>query len=193
MDTFILKDSVTSRMTDDEFFRFCTENSNLRIERNDKHEITIMSPVNSLGGLLSAEVLRQLSNWNYETGKGVVFDSSTGFTLPDSSVLSPDASWLSTEKWEVLTEDEKNTFAKVCPEFIIEIRSKSDNLSELKSKMKAWLKNGTLLSWLIDPLTNTSYIFRYNQPEETIRGFDKKITGEGPVTGFVLDLSALKI
>lgn len=108
MDTVTLKDSVTSNMTDDEFFRFCTENSNLRIERNHKHEIIIMSPVNSLGGFLSGEVLRQLSNWNYENGKGVVFDSSTGFTLPDNSVLSPDASWLSKQKWNTLDEDEKN-------------------------------------------------------------------------------------
>jgi Uma2 family endonuclease len=193
MDTFVLKDSVTSQMTDDEFFRFCSENSNLRIERNDKHEITIMSPVNSLGGLLGAEILRQLSNWNYETGKGVVFDSSAGFTLPDTSVLSPDASWLSTEKWGLLSEDEKNTFAKVCPEFIIEVRSKSDSLAELKLKMKAWLKNGALLGWIIDPINSSCYIYRYNQPEETIKGFDKKITGEGPVTGFALDLSTLKI
>jgi Uma2 family endonuclease len=193
MDNFVLKDSVTSRMTDDEFLRFCAENSNLRIERNNKHEIIIMSPVNSLGGLNSGEVFRQLSNWNYETGKGVAFDSSAGFTLPDSSVLSPDASWLSTEKWGLLSEDEKNTFAKVCPEFIIEVRSKSDSLSELKMKMKAWLKNGALLAWLIDPLNKSCYIFRPNQSEETIKGLDKKITGEEPVTGFVLDLSNLKI
>jgi Uma2 family endonuclease len=193
MDTFILKDSVTSRMTDDEFFRFCAENSNLRIERNNKHEIVIMSPVHTLGGFYSGEIFAQLYSWNKTSVTGIVFDSSTGFTLPDSSVLSPDASWLSKHKWNSLDEEEKNRFAKICPEFIIEVRSKSDSLSELKLKMKAWLKNGALLGWLIDPSTTTCYIFRLNQSEEIIQGFDKKVAGEGPVTGFMLDLSLLKI
>lgn len=193
MDTFVLKGEMTSSWTDEEFLRFCTDNPDLRIERNSKLEIIIMSPVYTFGGFHSGEVFAQLAAWNRKTSTGIVFDSSAGFTLPDKSVLSPDASWLSKQKWNALDEQERYSFANVCPEFIIEVRSKSDGVSELKKKMKAWLKNGALLGWMIDPLTTTSYIFRHDQSEETIEGFDKKITGEGPVTGFVLDLSTLQL
>jgi Uma2 family endonuclease len=149
--------------------------------------------VSTFGGFQSGEVFAQLADWNRQHRRGIVFDSSAGFTLPDKSVLSPDASWLSTEKWQGVDEEEKNRFAKICPDFVIEVRSKSDSLIGLKNKMQNWLKNGVALAWLIDPLENTSYIFKPNQPEEIIKGFDKKITGEGLVTGFTLDLSTLKI
>jgi Uma2 family endonuclease len=193
MDTFVLRGEVTASWTDDEFLRFCLDNPDLRIERNSNLEVIIMSPVSTFGGFQSGEVFAQLADWNRQQHRGIVFDSSAGFTLPDKSVLSPDASWLSTEKWKNIDEDEKNRFARVCPDFVIEVRSKSDSLNGLKNKMQSWLKNGVALAWLIDPLENTSYIFKPNQPEETIKGFKKKITGEGPVAGFVLDLSTLKI
>src|SRR5688572_15045781 len=125
MEALILRDSITGSMTDEEFLRFCLENPGLRIERNSNLEIVIMSPVSTLSGLHSSEIFAQLYQWNKRYGKGVVFDSSTGFTLPDRSVLSPDASYLSTAKWENLSDDDKNKFAPVCPEFVVEVRSKS--------------------------------------------------------------------
>ena len=100
----MLRDSITGRMTDEEFFRFCVENQNLRIERNSSLEIIIMSPVSTLSGLHSSEIFFQLANWSKRDGSGLVFDSSTGFTLPDRSVLSPDASWMFAEKWNNLTK-----------------------------------------------------------------------------------------
>lgn len=193
MDTFVLRGEVTAGLSDQEFFRFCSDNPDLRIERNNKLEITIMSPTGSLAGKINGEILRQLSNWNHVHRKGEVFDSSTGFTLPDRSVLSPDASWLSSEKWNNLSDDERDQFAPVCPEFVIEIRSKSDSLEALKTKMRIWLANGAQVTWLIDPIEGATYIFQPNKPEQVIQGMDKKITGEGPVTGFVLELALLKI
>ena len=192
MDVFVLKDSITGGMTDDEFFRFCAENPDLRIERKSNLEITIMSPTTSLGGKLNAEVLRQLSNWNVSTGKGEVFDSSAGFTLPDKSVFSPDASWMSNAAWAKLSEHDRNRFAPVCPEFVIEIRSKSDALPDRKNKMDAWLKNGALLAWLVDPYEKCVYVFRGDRPEQKLDGFNRKVIGEGPVEGFELDLTLLK-
>lgn len=192
MDAVVLKDRFTTGMTDEEFLWFCLENKDLRIERNSNLEIIIMSPVSSKSGNWSGEVFRQLANWAMQQGGGVHFDSSTGFTLPDRSVFSPDASWVSLEKWNALSEEDKDRFAPVCPEFVIEVRSKSDHIEDLQKKMEAWLKNGAQLAWLIDPREEVTYIYRPGKEAEKVQGLNKKITGEGPVKGFVLDLSLLK-
>ena len=151
-----------------------------------------MSPVTTRSGNHSGEIFRQLANWAVVTKTGLHFDSSTGFTLPDESVFSPDASWVSNEKWEALSEEDKDRFAPVCPEFVIEICSKSDSLPDLKNKMEVWLKNGDQLGWLIDRREKTSYMFSPGKPVEKVIGFDKKLDGEGSIAGFVLDLSMLR-
>ena len=193
METVILKDSITNRMNDNEFFRFCLENKNLRIERNSNLEIIIMSPTSSFSGKINTEVIRQLSNWNIHEKRGEVFDSSTGFTLPDRSVFSPDASWVSNEKWNKLTDEQKNSFAPLCPEFIIEIRSKSDSSSEMHSKMNQWMKNSCHLGWLIDPINKEVHIYKQGTLPEVISGFKRPIQADNPVEGFLLDLSFLII
>ena len=193
MDTIVLNDSITGRMTDDEFLRFCLENRDLRIERNSDLKIMIMSPVNTSSSYSSGAVFGQLYSWNIQYNKGIVFDSSVGFTLSDRSVLSPDASWLSNQKWNELSEDDRNKFAPVCPEFVIEVRSKSDSLPELQKKMKNWIKNGAELAWLIDPNNETSFIYQPGKHEEKVEGLDRKLFGAGSVVGFELDLSRIKI
>lgn len=191
METVVLKGSVPSMLTDEEFVRFCEDNPDLRIERNSNLEIIIMSPVSTLSSLYSSEIFGQLSAWNRNDAKGLVFDSSVGFTLPDRSVLSPDASWLSKEKWALLPKEERDKFAAVCPEFVIEVRSKTDSLEELKSKMISWIKNGAELAWLIDPRQEICYLYNKTGAIKQVNGFDQKIKGEGPVSGFELDLSLL--
>jgi Uma2 family endonuclease len=193
MDVFVLKGSVTGGMTDDEFLRLCLDNPDLRIERNSNLEILIMSPVTSKSSFYSGAAYAQLFNWSMVDTRGIAFDSSAGFTLPDRSVLSPDASWVSKTKWNRLTEEDKNRLAPLCPEFVIEVRSKSDRLPDLKKKMHVWIANGAELAWLIDPEEKTTYIFRSNGEEFSLTGFDRKISGEGPVAGFVLDLSLLRL
>jgi Uma2 family endonuclease len=193
METIVLKDRVTNKMTDEEFLWFCQENKDLRIERNHNLEIILMSPVTSLSGFWNMEVSRQLANWAIEQKGGYAFDSSAGFTLPDRSVLSPDASWISKSKWFALSNEDKNKFAPVCPEFVIEIRSKTDILDGLQAKMKNWIANGTQLAWLIDPSQKTAYIYRANTEVQKIQGFEEKLKGEGCVDGFSLDLSQLAI
>ncbi len=193
METIILKDRFTGSMTDDEFLWFCQENRDLRIERNSKLEIIIMSPVTAISGNHSGEVFRQLANWSVLDGRGIHFDSSAGFTLPDRSVLSPDASWLSKEKWNALSDQDKDRFAPVCPEFIIEVRSKSDLLEDLQAKMKVWIANGAELAWLIDPREKTSYLYHPQEELRVVKGLDKTIRGNGVVSDFILDLSLLII
>jgi Uma2 family endonuclease len=106
--------------------------------------------------------------------------------------LSPDASYLSTAKWENLSDDDKNKFAPVCPEFVVDVRSKSDNVEDLMRKMNVWIENKSELAWLIDPIEKITYVFRLDGSTETIRGFDRMINGDGPVQGFELDLTLLK-
>jgi Uma2 family endonuclease len=194
MEAVVLKDSITGSMSDHEFFRFCLENKDLRIERNSNLEIIIMSPVTTKYSFYSGAVYVQLYNWNAREKTGIAFDSSAGFTLSDRSVLSPDASWVSREVWNSLSDDDQNRFAPICPEFVVEVRSKTDAIEDLKSKMRVWMSNGAKLSWLIDPIEKNTHISSATGMEKVISGFDnQKIKGEGPVEGFELNLNELKI
>lgn len=193
MDSITLKGRITNQMTDEEFFWFCQENKDLRIERNSHLEIILMSPVTSIGANYSGEVFRQLANWAIANKNGLAFDSSAGFTLPDNSVLSPDACWVSFNQWNKLSPEDINRFAPICPEFVIEVRSKSDNQENLKKKMKTWLSNGAKLAWLIDPIEKKVFIFQSGSELKKIKGFDQKITAIEPAEGFILDLSLLNI
>jgi Uma2 family endonuclease len=122
---------------------------------------------------------------------GYGFDSATGFRLLDKSMRSPDVSFVKKEKWEKLTLDEQEKFAPVCPDFIIELRSKFDSLSQLKNKMEKWINNGCQLGWLIDPSEKKSYIYKPKSNAEEIIGFDKKLNGGDLLPGFELDLKRL--
>ena len=191
MEALVLRDSITGSMSDEEFLKFCLENPGLRIERNSNLEIIIMSPVSTLSGLHSSEVFGQLYQWNSKKRSVVVFDSSTEFTLPDRSVFSPDASWISIEKWNALSEEDKNKSAPICPEFVIEVRSKSDHLEDLKKKMQVWIANGAELAWFIDPIDKNSYVFYSNGTTQTYCGFDVVLKGYGPVNEFELNLQSI--
>ncbi|MDX2250475.1 MAG: Uma2 family endonuclease [Bacteroidia bacterium] len=192
LQTIRLKSRYLDQMTDDEFFEFCQANPDLRIERSKNLEIIIMSPTGSLSGKYSGEVFGQLYSWNSSYRLGEVFDSSTGFTLPDQSVRSPDACWISAERWAALSPEAQEKFAPICPDFVIEISSPSDSLAELQEKMTEWMENGCRLAWMINPQQETVTIYRENSKTYTQNGFEKKVSGENILTGFELDLSRLK-
>lgn len=190
----LLGGSYLGRMTDDEFFDFCQQHPDLRIERTAQHEILLMSPTGSRSGKRNARLTFQLGKWCEQHPQlGEYFDSNTGFTLPDTSILSPDASWVSAAKWNALTPEQQDKFAPVCPEFVVELKSKTDSLKDLQAKMHDWLRNGARLAWLLDPDTETAYIYRPGQPEpETVQGFDHELSGEAVLPGFRLRLSELR-
>ena len=192
LDRIILKGEQV-QMTDEEFFNFCQANADINIERNVQREIIIMSPTGSRTGAVSLKIATQLEIWNEQSGSGVVFDSSTGFTLPDGSVLSPDASWLPLEKWKVLSEEEQRRFAPVCPEFVVELKSESDRLSDLQQKMENWLTNGALLGWLIVAEEEKVYIYEAGKTRQLHQGFEAELSAEPVLTDFALKLSKLRI
>lgn len=189
--SLIVKGNVSDDMSDEEFFDFCQQNELFRIERDENKQIIIMPPTTTNIGRTNGILFLELGLWNRKMNHGVCFDSSTGFTLPDGSVRSPDASWLSAAKWDQLSSKEKNKFSKVCPDFVIELRSQTDNLQTLTAKMGKWIKNGCRLAWLINPEDKTVQIYRENGTEEMIRGFDKVLSGEDVLPGFELDLKIL--
>ncbi|HEX8349313.1 MAG TPA: Uma2 family endonuclease [Hymenobacter sp.] len=182
-----------ARMSDDEFFAFCQQHPDLRIERTTTHEIIIMSPTGSRSGHRNFSLLVELGIWHKANPLGEAFDSSTGFTLPDGSVKSPDAAWIAAEKWNSLTPEQQNRYAPLCPDFIVELASDSDDVKELQKKMLDWQRNGACLAWLIVPRTETAYIYRAGQPEpEVVQGFDQELSGEDVLPGFRLRLAELR-
>jgi Uma2 family endonuclease len=177
-------------MSDKELLRFCAANELLRIERDSNGELIVMSPNNSEGSSFEVEVLLELGNWARADGRGKVFGSSAGFTLPDTSMRAPDASWISLKRWNALTGPQRRSFAPICPEFVIEIRSKSDRLKPLRARMQMWLDNGAQLAWLIDPERKIIEVYRPGEQPE-IHDNPSSVQGSGPVRGFELVMANL--
>jgi len=180
-------------MTEEEFFRFCAANKHIKIERDENHQILIMPPAGLESDNQSASIIVELGKWNNANNAGKSFGSSAGFTLPDTSVRSPDAAWLSNEKWNSLSAEEKKVFAHITPDFITEVMSPSDDLKQLQYKMQKWIENGVKLGWLIDTKNQTTFIYRADGTISKVTGFDKVLSGEDVLQGFEFDLNVLII
>ena len=188
----VLHGAALTRLSDDEFFELCQANPRLCFERNSNQEIIIMPPAGSESSESSMESQGQLWLWNRQTKLGHVYESSAGFKLPDSSVRSPDVAWLSQAKWATLTPEQRRKFPPVCPEFMMEIKSPSDDVADLHAKMENYLANGMQLGFLLDVEAETAYLYRPGQPAETVQGYDQELSGEPVLPGFRLDLRPLR-
>jgi hypothetical protein len=177
-------------MTVEEFYEFCLANQDLRIERNANGEVVIMPPAFSDTGNRNVKISQQLANWSDQDGSGESFDSSAGFTLPNGATRSPDASWISLSRWNILTDEQKASFAPICPDFVIELRSASDTLSSLQEKMQEYLSNGILLGWLIDRKNRRVYIYRPNQEVEILDN-PETVKGDPELLGFGLQMAKI--
>jgi Uma2 family endonuclease len=173
-------------LTDEQLERFSHENSPLRIERDANGELVVMSPTGSEGGRVDSAVGVALGWWAQGDERGLYFGPSAGFTLPDTSVRAADAAWMSLGRWNSLSPRQRKGFARLCPEFVIEVRSESDELKDQREKMRSWMVNGAELGWLIDPERRVVEIYRPGEkPTEEL--FDpSSVQGEGPVRGFEL-------
>ncbi len=188
----VLHGTALTRLSDDEFFELCQANPALSFERNAHQEIIIMPPAGSKSSESSMESQGQLWLWNRKAQLGHVYESSAGFKLPDNSVRSPDVAWLSQGKWAQLTPEQRRRFPPVCPEFMMEIKSPSDDLTALQAKMENYVANGVLLGFLLDVAAESAYIYRPGQPAETVQGYDQELSGEVVLPGFRLDLRPLR-
>jgi len=166
-------------------------NNTLKFERDQDGNILIMALTGGKTGKRNMALSANLYNWNEKTKLGQTFDSSTGFKLPNTSVRSPDAAWISNEKWNALSETEKEKFPPLCPEFIIELMSATDEITHAFVKMNEYMENGCELAWLIYPTEKKTFIYRKGENQEIIEGFDKKLSGENILKGFEFDLKEI--
>ena len=161
-------------------------NEDVRIERTREGAIRMNPPAGALTGDGNAEIIHRLRSWWDTCNRGRVFDSNTGFFLPDGSMLSPDASYVTAEQLKGVTRKQLTGFLRVCPAFVIELLSPSDSLAETSEKMERWIANGALLGWLVDPYRQKVTI--YQAGEQPVESAALKVVGSGPVEGFSMDL-----
>jgi len=172
-------------MTDDEFMSFCAANEPLRFERDANGEIIVMSPTGTEGGSVELDVAGELRDWARQDGRGKVLGPNSGCKLADGSIRAADAAWVSWPRWNSIDAAERKRCARVCPEFIIEVRSESDRLPPLEAKMNLWIDNGVELAWLVDPQEKAVTIYRPGQEPECLVE-PTSVQGNGPVAGFEL-------
>ena len=177
-------------MSNDEFFDFCQRHKDLRIERESDGEIVIMPPTFSETGGRNFRLAVKFGVWAEKDGRGQGFDSSSGFTLPNGAVRSPDLSWIKHERWNALTETQREKFAHICPNFVVELCSESDSLPKLNVKMEEYIENGASLGWLIDPTERKVYVYRQSAEVEILENA-AEISGEPFLQDFTLNLKEI--
>ena len=175
-------------ISDEQFFQLCIRNSDIKFERNANGEIIVMPPTGGETGRRNSDLMIQLGIWNRQTKLGLVFDSSTGYTLPNGANRSPDVSWIKQERWDSLTSEQKEKFIPLAPDFALELVSSSDSLANVRAKMREYLDNGVKLGWLINPKAKQAEIYRSGQDVELLLS-PQSISGEDILPGFILNLT----
>ncbi len=178
---------LTQKLTHKQFYELCMANRDLAMERSAEGALVIMSPVGGESGSREAWLIAKLFNWNVETALGVVFSSATIFNLPGGGDRAPDAAWVSQVRWQSLTPEQQEGFPPLCPDFVIELRSKSDRLQPLQDKMREYQGSGLALGWLINPQDRTVEIYRAGQVMERV-SWPVTLSGEEVLPGFVLEI-----
>jgi Uma2 family endonuclease len=183
-----LPPEVNLQVTPEQFEQLAWANSELRLERNANGVLIVSPPTGWETGKRNFSLIGQLYLWCENSNQGgEAFESSAGFILPNGANRSPDVSWVSSIRWNALTAAEKGTFPQICPDFVVELRSDSDNLAPLQAKMREYLENGALLGWLIDPKKCRVEIYRAGQDVEILEN-PLELSGEGVLPGFVMKL-----
>jgi Uma2 family endonuclease len=187
METVVLN-LETVNLTDEQFYHLCQANQTWNLERNQKGELLIMPPVGRNSGNREADLIADVTIWNRQSNSGKVFSSSTIFRLPKGGYRSPDVAWIKRERWEALSAEEREKFPPLCPDFVIELRSRTDSLTSLREKMREYLASGLRLGWLINPQQQQVEIYRLNSDVEIIN-LPATLSGEDVLPGFVLHLT----
>jgi Uma2 family endonuclease len=177
-------------LTDDQFLQLCRDNSDFRMELTAQKELVIMPPMGLKGSWRENMLCFRLTEWAVKDGTGVVLNGSAGFRLPDGAILAPDASWFPRERLARYSGEDLEKFGHLCPDFVAEIKSTSDTVSELKSKMSEYIANGAQLGWLIDPFNMRVYLYRPKGSVERLEN-PTTISGEPVLPGFTFNVSEI--
>ena len=179
-------------MTDNEFFSFCQENPDFKFERDTNGNIISMALTGGDTGRRNTDLVIDLGIWNRTSRAGIVFDSSTGFKLPNGANRSPDVAFVAIDKWNALSPDERTKYPPLCPDFLVELMSETDYLREASDKMQEYMENGCRLAWLINPKTEEVRIYQPDDSVQVVHGFDNTLTGEHILPGFAFNLTLLR-
>ena len=178
------------KLVEEEFFEFCALNRELRIELTSEGDLIIMPPTGGKTGRRNVKLAMKLGAWAEADGSGQPFDSSTGFILPNGAQRSPDFAWVKNDRWETLTDKQQEEFPPICPDFVVELRSRTDSLKSLQEKMEEYIANGAQLGWLLDPSEKKVYVYR---PDAAVEILDdpQTVSGEPLLRGFTLDVQTI--
>jgi Uma2 family endonuclease len=177
-------------LTEEQFFRLCSDNRDLHMELTAQKELIIMPPLGLNSAWRENILTTRLTNWAEKDGTGIVCSPSALFKLENGAFRGPDASWIRKEKLKAFTKQELEKFGHLCPDFVAEIRSPRNTLKELQEKMAEYIANGAQLGWLINPYKPAVYIYR---PDEPVKRLDNPatITGDPVLPGFVFNVSEI--
>ncbi|WP_414579538.1 Uma2 family endonuclease [Anabaena sp. CCY 9402-a] len=178
------------RLSEDQFYQLCRDNPDIKFERNPNGELIVMPPTGGETGKSNAKLTTRFVLWNEQTQLGEVFDSSTCFRLPNGANRSPDVSWIEISRWNALSLEQREKFPPISPDFVLELMSPSDSLSETQAKMQEYMNAGVKLGWLIDRKTRRVEIYRQGQPKEVLES-PTNLSGEDILIDFTLDLQII--
>ncbi|MEC4806341.1 MAG: Uma2 family endonuclease [Jaaginema sp. PMC 1080.18] len=179
--------SLKLHVTPEQFEILAACNRELQLERTAQGELIVNPPTGWETGKRNFSIIGQLYRWYEDYQQGEAFDCNTGFILPNGANRSPDACWISQERWNPLTVEQKGTFPQICPDFVVELRSASDSLKSLQEKMQEYMENGARLGWLIDPQNRTVAVYKVGLEVEVLSN-PIELSGEDVLPGFVLNM-----
>jgi Uma2 family endonuclease len=176
------------QLSDEQFYQLCVSNPDLKIERSAKGVLIFMPPVGGESGRREADFIIDLGIWNRQTGLGEIFSSSTIFKLPGGGDRSPDAAWVELSRWQALTPEQRQKFPAIAPDFVLELRSRTDDLSTLQEKMQEYMASGVRLGWLFNPQDQQVEIYRQGQAKQ-VCPLPTQLSGETVLPGFSLQVN----
>ena len=187
MTSFTLTLNPIVPLTREQFYQLCQVNRDIRMERTNIGDLILIPPTGWGTGKRNADLTAELTIWNRHTNLGVVFDSSTGFSLPNGSDRSPDVAWVQQSRIDAIAPDPAK-FLPLAPDFVVELRSATDKLAPLQQKMGEYQACGVRLGWLIDPQNKQVEIYRERSSPERLDN-PSQLLGEDVLPGFVLKLT----
>lgn len=187
MNQLILKIPATASLSSAQFYDLCRANPEWALERTAQGDLVIMPPTGGETGARNAKLLIHLGIWNEQSQLGVVFDSSTGFHLPNGADRAPDVAWVHRDRWAALTPEQREKFPPLAPDFVIELMSLSDRLPDAQTKMQEYIENGVQLAWLLNRKDQQVEVYRPSSPPDILTA-PSQLSGESILPGFVLSL-----
>ena len=182
--------SLLDKVSDRDLELLSRDNPDARLETNSIGQLIIMPPTGGETGNRNLRLAFQIELWNSKSKLGKVFDSSTGFKLPNNAFRSPDVSWISLAKWNALSATQRRKYLPLAPDFVLKLMSPNDSLNELQNKMKEYVNCGVKLGWLINPDDQQVEIYRLGKNPEILDN-PQSLSGEDVMPNLIVDLSEI--